>query len=44
MATSGLSLLICVTAADAGHPTTSGHDAFGVLILLRRKDFSSKKN
>jgi hypothetical protein len=33
MATSGLSLLICVTAWVAGHPTTSGHDVFWLLIL-----------
>jgi hypothetical protein len=34
MATSGLSLLIWVTAAAAGHPTTSGHDVFSLLILF----------
>jgi hypothetical protein len=31
MDTSGLSLLTCVAA---GHPTISGHDVFGVLMLI----------
>jgi hypothetical protein len=31
--------LIWVTAAAAGHPTTSGHDVFSLLILFPSVNF-----